>query len=107
MLQYVFNYMCVPFQHQTSRASRGQVASECTHARAHLLAGQVVSLVSGIARIIARKPNLASTTPGGLVTIQASILGALAICTRTAIARSHVRIVHLDQWNFARQAKHH
>ena len=49
MLQYVFNCMSAPFQHQMSRNPWRQVASKCTFAGAKLLESQKGSIVSRIA----------------------------------------------------------
>ena len=99
MLQYVFNYMCVPFQHQTPRVPWAQVAnSNMSAVRANVL--QIIELHtgSGNACLFANQSQLASSSPGGLVLRGLRINIATAIFSRTAITKSIVRIVQLDQW---------
>ena len=100
MLQYVFNCMCAPFQHQMPWDPWRQVASKCTCAGANVLESQKGSIASRVAWGIARKPQLASSTP-------CVLLIPTAISTRSVIARSHIRRVHLDQWQIATTYKHH
>ena len=62
-----------------------------------VLVNKYTNLVSTIACGVARTPQLASSTPGRLL----QPLVHCAIHTSTAVARIHVRNVHLDQWQIA------